>query len=184
VIDGVEGQLQHPALLAEYIRAYREERMRDAADAIRDRASLERRANEVKGQLSRLLDAYLKSVITIEAFEERSAPLNAERDDLAQRLAQTPRAPVIELHPQAVAEYERIASDLAGRLGALDLTEDRDTIDKFRSLIDRVVIHDTAEGGVEAEVIGRMSAVLGLPAGDVGGLMVAEEGFEPPTRGL
>jgi site-specific DNA recombinase len=184
VIEGVEAQLQHPALIAEYIRAYREERMRDAADAIRDRASLERRANEVKGQLSRLLDAYLKAVITIEAFEERSAPLNTERDDLAQRLAETPTAPVIELHPQAVAEYERIASDLAGRLGALDLTEDRDTIDKFRSLIDRVVIHDTPEGGVEAEVIGRMSAVLGLPAGDVGGLMVAEEGFEPPTRGL
>lgn len=106
----------------------------------------------------------------------QSAPLNAERDDLAQRLKAAPTTPVIELHPQAVAEYERFATDLAVRLATLDLTEDRETIDKFRTLIDRVVIHAAPDGGVEAEVVGRMSAVLGLPAGDVGGMMVSEEG--------
>lgn len=177
VIEGVEAQLDHPELLAEYIRTYREERMRDVAEAQRNRSMLERKHKQLQGQIGRMLDLYAKGDLSIELFETRALPMQDEWKALGDQLASMPQAPVIELHPQAIAEYQRTVTNLAERLAELDLQHDRESIDRFRSLIDRVIVHDTATGGVTVEVIGRMTAIIGRPAGDVGGSMVAEDRF-------
>ncbi len=184
VIDGVKGQLAHPQLLAEYVRAYREERMADAAKAAHGRADIERRLSKVAGQIERLVGALARGVLPVETVEAQVAPLEVERKRLAAELGMQPIAPVVELHPQAVADYLRIASHLADHLDEIDAAEDRELVNSFRAMIDHVVVEGKERGRVEVVVIGRLTALLGIGAGDLGGLMVAEEGFEPPTHGL
>ena len=38
--------------------------------------------------------------------------------------------------------------------------------------------------GIKIKVTGRIQSVIGVVPAHVGGVMVAEEGLEPPTRGL
>ena len=185
VIDRVAASLAHPDLIKAYVGAYRKERMRDAVEAQRSRVGLERRLSQVKGQSGRLVDLYTReTTMAVSTFEERHGPLETERLALERELSTVPVAPVIELHPQALAKYERVVDDLAGRLAVLDLAVDREAIDRFRDLIDHVTVLDAPNSGVIVETVGRLSALLGRPAGDVGGKVVAEEGLEPPTRGL
>jgi site-specific DNA recombinase len=61
----------------------------------------------------------------------------------------------------------------------------------MRDLVETVtVFRDSSKlGGVEVEIVGRHAALLGEKAYPTGvrgvwGKMVAEEGLEPPTRGL
>jgi site-specific DNA recombinase len=68
---------------------------------------------------------------------------------------------------------------------------DLDAAEAMMELIETVtVFRDTSRlGGVAVEIVGRLNALLGktaYPNGVKGvwGKMVAEDGFEPPTRGL
>ena len=63
--------------------------------------------------------------------------------------------------------------------------------DVLRDLIDTVTVRrdPSRKGGVEVEIAGRLTGLLGEKAfpnrvKGVWGRMVAEEGLEPPTRGL
>ena len=73
--------------------------------------------------------------------------------------------------------------DLCDTLRDLDPREDRELIEAFRALIDRIVITDAEDGTVFCEVIGLLGPLTD-DADSWGGSMVAEEGLEPPTRGL
>jgi site-specific DNA recombinase len=172
VIEGVELQLEHPDLLAAYVKAYRDERMRDAAEAVRTRSATERRHKQLKAEFGRLLDRYARGDLSVELFDERALPIQEQWKQLGAQLEAMPATPVIELHPQAVEKFRETVTYLSERMAALDLEGDRDVVDRFRSLIDSVVIRDTPGGGVEAEVIGRLTALVpGIP--DVGGRLVA-----------
>ncbi|HWJ86898.1 MAG TPA: recombinase family protein [Pelagibacterium sp.] len=184
IIEGLKTQLDNPALILEYVRTYREERMRDARQAVKQRGTLERRLASVKGQIERYVTAIGDASLPLDTIKERLGELVIQRDDLTAKLAEAPQAPVIELHPQAVERYRASIETLATRFSRPDQEFDTDAIAAFRDLIDHVVVHDGENGRVEAEVIGRLTAILGHPAGDWGGAMVAEEGLEPPTRGL
>ncbi len=68
---------------------------------------------------------------------------------------------------------------------------DSDGAEAMRDLVETVtVFRDTSRsGGVEVEIAGRLTALLGAPAYPNGvkgvwGKVVAEEGLEPPTQGL
>ncbi len=185
VLSGLQAQLAHPDLLAEYVRVYREERRDEAAKAARERSSTQRRHADLCGQMERLMSALARGVLPVEAVEAQYGPLMAERDRLAVQLADAGDAPpVVELHPHAVTQYRHAVENLAERLAGLDGWHDRELHDAFRALVAKVVVHDRAGGGVEAEVIGHLSALMGSAAETLGGRVVAEEGFEPPTQGL
>ncbi|WP_336801740.1 recombinase family protein [Kaistia sp. MMO-174] len=176
VIAGLRQQLAHPELLAEYVRAYREERRDEAAKAARERATVERRVADLTTQMERLMGALARGVLPVEAVESQYGPLMAERDRLAADLATIAMPDAVELHPHAVRQYKAAVENLAGRLSELDDRADAGAIEAFRALVDRVVVHDTQSGGVSAEVIGHLSALLGQGAEQLGGSMVAEEG--------
>lgn len=178
VISGLKGQLGHPELLAEYVRVYREERREEAARIARERTSLERRVSDLAGQMDRLMKAMARGVLPIEAVEAQYGPLKAEHERLSAELAEVAAAPGVELHPQAVAQYQRSVENLADRLNDLDDRTDAEAIAAFRALVDRVVVHDKPGGGVEVEVIGHLSALIGAPAEILGGRMVAEGRFQ------
>jgi site-specific DNA recombinase len=178
VVEGLRPQVEDPELMAAYVEAYREERMRLSAAARRDRGKLERRLARAEAAIGRQIDLYSRDeTMTFEQYKARKDPLEAERQLLLKQLAHVPPEPVIELHPQAVQSYRETMADLAERFGDLDPLADRETIGKFRSLIDHVVVRDTPTGGVEVEVIGSLTGLLGEPAGDWGGAMVAEARF-------
>ncbi|WP_425070058.1 recombinase family protein [Rhizobium tumorigenes] len=184
VIAGLRTQLQHPEALAEYVRVYREERRDENAKWIREKTAKERRLQSLEAQLSKMVHLYTTDLLSIEDFEAQNKPLQIERAELKADLAEMPSIPVIELHPQAYRQYQAALENLAGRLDELDPRLDADAIASFRALVDSVVIHDTPAGGVEAEVIGHLAALIGRDAELLGGRMVAGEGLEPPTRGL
>lgn len=184
VIAGLRSQLDAPELLAEYVKAYREERRDEAAKVARDRTGLERKLIDLDAQLDRLMQAMTRGILPIEVVEAQYTPLKAERDSLAAALDTTETSQIVELHPQAVTQYRKSVEDLAARLNDLDDRADAEAIKAFRALVSHVVVHDADGGGVKVEIIGHLSALIGHDAELLGGAVVAEEGFEPPTQGL
>ncbi|WP_107341094.1 recombinase family protein [Agrobacterium pusense] len=184
VINGLKEQLSAPEILVEYVRAYREERRLDADTAVRERASIERRVADIGGQLDRLMQAMTRGVLPIEAVEAQYGPLKAEKDALEKKLDAIPAAPIVELHPATITRYKNSIDALAERLTSLDRITDSEVHIAFRDLVDHVTVIDREDGGVEAEIVGHIAALVGSPAEMLGGRMVAGEGLEPPTRGL
>jgi site-specific DNA recombinase len=60
VLSGLKSELRHPAVIAEYVREYQEERKRLAAKAKGKRSHLERRLGEIDREIDRLVDAIAK----------------------------------------------------------------------------------------------------------------------------
>jgi len=177
VIEGLTTQLAHPEYLAEYVRVYREERRKESQRVSRDRGRIERRIIDLTGQMDRMMSLFARGVISADAIEAQYGPLETERKHLRGELADQDAPDVIELHPQAVSRYKAAVDDLAGHLSSLDARIDGGTIASFRTLVDSVVIHDAADGGVEAEVIGHLAALIGREAELLGGRVVAEDRF-------
>ena len=64
MLAGLEAEMQHPQVIAEYVRTYHEERKHLAADADDRRVRLERRLGELNRQIDRLVDAIAKGLAT------------------------------------------------------------------------------------------------------------------------
>jgi site-specific DNA recombinase len=62
VLSGLRKELQHPDLIAEYVRAYQAERQRLATAASRNVARLERRRGEIDREIARLVDGIAKGI--------------------------------------------------------------------------------------------------------------------------
>jgi hypothetical protein len=62
VLSGLRKELQHPDLIAEYVRTYHAERQRLAAAANRNIIRLERRRGEIDREVSRLVDGIAKGL--------------------------------------------------------------------------------------------------------------------------
>ncbi len=184
VISGLRAQLEHPEVLAEFVKAYREERRADADKATRERATVEKRLADVERQTDRLVQALARGTIPVEIIEKQLTPLQDEKRDLEARLAVSPAPPAIELHPVAVVRYREALENLSEHLNKIDPREDAEIHEVFRELVDSIVVHDTPGGGVNVEVVGHIAALVGKDAENWGGALVAEEGLEPPTRGL
>lgn len=66
-----------------------------------------------------------------------------------------------------------------------DPIEDRELIEAFRALIDRVILHDGTDGAVGCNVIGHISGLVVRDAVDPWRVsLVAREGLEPSTSRL
>jgi site-specific DNA recombinase len=64
--------MQHPVMLAEYVKTYREERLRLARRAVQDRSRIERRIDEVTHEIERVVDAIAKSLGDVELLGPRA----------------------------------------------------------------------------------------------------------------
>jgi site-specific DNA recombinase len=126
VLTGLKSEMQHPVMLAEYVKTYREERLRLARRAVQDRSRIERRIDEVTHEIERVVDAIAKGLGDVELLGPRSKALNQERKQLESQLANTQEPPnVVALHPQALKRYEmieRLQAALARGVNAGDRT--------------------------------------------------------------
>ena len=192
VLAGLKTELRHPHVIAEYVRTYHEERKRLCAEADVRRLRLEQRIGELRREIDRLVDAIAKGHGDPAVLGPRSTALNEERKQVMLELeAEAPTMDVVSLHPAVMARYEQQLSQLQEALSKGVRAGDLDAADAMRELIETVTVFRDASrlGGVAVEIVGRLNALLGetaYPNGVKGvwGKMVAEDGFEPPTRGL
>lgn len=189
VVEGLRGELRNPAVLAEFVREYHAERQRLAGRRCADRSRLERRVIAVAREAERVLDMLVNGVGDQARLSQRSKDLAAEEARLRVELAEAPAAPmVVVLHPRALERYESMLSRLQAALQAGVQSGDQEASAAIRDLVDTVTIRPDSHrrGGVEVEISGRLNALLGdeaYPNGrhSVCGIVVAGEGFEPPT---
>jgi site-specific DNA recombinase len=122
----------------------------------------------------------------------RSTALDEERKRIQAELdAAPPPTEVIALHPAVLARYEQQLANLQEAFSRGARAGDLECSEAIRDLVETVTVFrdPSRPGGVEVEIVGRLTALLGekaYPNGVKGvwGKMVAEEGLEPPTRGL
>src|SRR5258708_20095511 len=79
VLAGLENEMRHPQVIAEYVRTYHEERKRLSAKANAKRAHLELRLGELNREIDRLVDAIAKGHGNPAVFGPPSSLLNQER---------------------------------------------------------------------------------------------------------
>jgi site-specific DNA recombinase len=95
---------------------------------------------------------------------------------------------VIALHPAVLARYEKGLADLERGLTEGLRGGDQEGARALHELVETVTVFrgSSGPGSAEVEISGRLNALLGEKAypNRVWGKMVAEEGLEPPTRGL
>ena len=192
VLNGLRTEMRHPDVIAEYVRTYHKERKRLSLEADATRNRLERQLVELTADIDRLVDAIAKGHGDPAVLGPRSTKLAEERKHVRAELdAAPPPTVVIELHPAVLARYEQQLTNLQEALSRGARAGDLECSEAIRDLIENVtVFRDTSKpGGVEVEIVGQLTALLGekaYPNGvrGVWGKMVAEEGLEPPTRGL
>ena len=146
------------------------------------------------GFCERKLDALVESIFdgaNANTVNNKCLELEARKAELEKELA-TQDEPVPFLHPSLALRYQQQLESLSK---ALSEQESRgEAFEAIRALIDRVIITPTAKS-YSLAIEGDLAAILNLAGGeDMQGsqgqteiseiLLVAEEGLEPPTRGL
>jgi site-specific DNA recombinase len=192
VLAGLEAEMRHPSVIAEYVRTYHDERKRLSAKANARRAHLELRLGELNREIDRLVDAIAKGHGDPAVLGPRSSVLDEERKQVASELDGEPAVgDVISLHPAVLARYEQQLVHLQDALSKGVNAGDSEGAEAIRDLVETVtVFRDPSHpGGVTVEIVGRLNALLGEQAyphnvQGVWGKVVAREGLEPPTPGL
>jgi site-specific DNA recombinase len=114
VLAGVGAEMRHPSVIAEYVRAYHDERKRLLAKAW---AHLELRLGELGREIHRLVDAIAKRHGDPAVLGPRSSVLDEERKQVARELDDEPAVgDVIALHPAVLARYEQLLARLQDAL--------------------------------------------------------------------
>jgi site-specific DNA recombinase len=192
VLNALTTEMHHPEVIAEYVQTYHEERKRLAAEADAKRMHLERRLGELSRAIERLVDAIARGHGDPAVLGPQSTTLNEERKHLITELDRLPPpTDVIALHPALLARYEEQLTRLQEGLAKGIMAGDSESSEAMRDLVETVtVFRDPSRiGGIEVEIAGRLTALLGetaYPHGVKGvwGKVVAGSGLEPPTPGL
>ncbi|TNC16502.1 recombinase family protein [Methylobacterium terricola] len=191
VVSGMEEALRDRRLIDIYVSRYNEARRRLASGSGGERAKLESRLKALEAEHARLMSGYLKGFVTEADAAARLPTIKSEQATLEIELAQLSDTPnLLTIEENVVTSYLAQIKDLSGRLSDHARATDeasRHLVQTFRGLIETVtVLPGARRQGIEVEVKGRLTALVarGRPETLSGVLVVAEEGFEPPTQGL
>jgi hypothetical protein len=131
-----------------------------------------RRREEVAREIERVVDAIAKGVGDLAILGPGTFALRAEKDALDCELAEEP-APIIALHPAALARYEEQIRRLQETIRTWIKTGQAEAAQIIRELIESVTVRRPPDG-VEVEVKGRLNALLGEEAVPNGARAVGE----------
>ena len=191
VLSGLQQHLKAPHLLKAFAKSYEEERRKLASEKLRRRGRLERTLGQVQRAMDRLWAEYEAERISMDVAGPKLEDLHAQKKALEAEIAEAPaEEKVVGLHPAALREYERHVEQLQSVFAdgvSQDLSE---AADRIRRLVARVTLIPE-DDGFKIELQGRLALLMQAPnlypnmrIAASGGSMVAEEGLEPPTRGL
>jgi site-specific DNA recombinase len=187
VLAGLRDQLLSPEAVSVLVREYHLERDRRLKESGRARAALERRLAQAEAAVARLVDAIAEGGAEFAELRGALTKKVGERDRLRADVQELDAGPVIALHPHIAEAYRARVDRLTGRADAGEISEAEKA--EIRSLVEAVYVRP-APDGFEVELIGLLSSAIALATGrpprEAPGtaMMVAEEGLEPPTRGL
>lgn len=171
VIGALRRQLSNPALIQEYVKAYREERNRAEREARRKRSTLDRDYAKSKAEIQRIVGSIAKGMITEDEAGSLLAITRAEIARLEAELATADSVTnVIELHPQAVQRFKENIEALADILVVKDALPDLELIGTFRSLVESVTVRPRQAGEeYEVDIKGYLASLMGAEMSAVSG---------------
>jgi hypothetical protein len=106
VLSGLRREMQDPAVIREYVKAYVEERRRLASRVTKDRAGIERRLAAAQRDLDRAVKALIKGIVSEDEAERAIASTRVERDKLKAELTAAPVAEdAVALHSAALGGW-------------------------------------------------------------------------------
>ena len=190
VLGGIQQRLLAPELVEEALKAYEEERARLRKEALGNKKKLVRRRGAVQREIDACVRAVLDGLLS-DAIKQRLPELEQELAQLDRDLAALEDDnPLVEFHPQAAAAWKKRMEDLSGALKGIgpDKSQAREII---RDMVDRIELHPRlARGQFDIQLFGSLPGILNIMGGEnklgpkSAVQLVAEEGLEPPTRGL
>lgn len=189
VLSGLQERLLAPEIVSAVVKRYHDQRTLHRQSLEGSRAAAEARVDVLKEEIRRLVDALAAGADMAEirdAIAERKRALVAAEQALAEHEA----LPPIILHPQIVESYRRRIRMLGKAV--VEGERARKFLPVIRGLIEAITIHDdpSQPDNAKVEVTGSLAQVLAIATGQTAAIqprtvmMVAEEGLEPPTRGL
>ncbi|MGO7157141.1 recombinase family protein [Rhizobium leguminosarum] len=184
VIDRLREMFADTSIIDAYVEEYKAESKRIAAERRNSRGERERALADVQGRIARLIDQVSRGTIDEDDVAMMLPTLKAERERLKSNLASGEAlSNVIELKPKAVLKFREDVESLAEILKDRAAEPSAEMARAFREVVSSVIVYPRAAGeAYRYEIKGWLSSIAGPELSAV--LMVAEEGFEPPTQGL
>lgn len=165
VLDGLREDMLHPDAVSAYVREFHESRRQRSQEVAQQRAKLERRHREAAAKVERLIKAIADGGDEFVEIRAILTKARADRDAIAQQMADLEAFPVITLHPGIAEEYRKQVADLTEALDGHGEAQ-AEAIPKLRALIGTITVYP-AEGrrGVEVEATGQIANMLALATG-------------------
>lgn len=159
VLSGLQAELRQPDMLAEFTRAYHDERKRLAGTAGTRRRDLEREAEATQRKLDRVIACIVEGHGDAAVLGPQSTALHRQLAAIRAELAAIEDAPaVIALHAPGLARYCAYVDDLSGHLGAQPQSKAAHAV---RDLIETVTVWPgDALGAVRVRVRGKLAALV------------------------
>lgn len=198
VLDTLSYHLTEPDLLAAYAKAYQDKHRRLNSGKRARREEVTARISKLEDDNARLLDMLLEGQGTASAIDARMKHQEAERLSLLAELAALEEPDnVVELHPSSIRKAAEAITTIRALFGTHQIDGKSEAAQTIRAMMESVTVHHnpSSEKGLRIELKGRFSAFQEQKSPPVmagfqrvttlsGVTMVAEEGLEPPTRGL
>ena len=189
VLSGVKRHLLKPEFLAAFADEFEREMQKMQGASIEEHANLEIELRSVSQRIRRLVDAIADGTDS-PALREQLLELENQKLEFANRI-ESLKSPIVIEAPKTTGElFRRKVENLQESLNVDDETQ-HEAGSVLRSLIDSIVMHPGEKRGeIMIDVHGKPDIVFLMA--DRGSkltdhrmtTMVAEEGLEPPTRGL
>nr|WP_183982937.1 recombinase family protein [Sphingomonas jinjuensis] len=191
VLAGITEQLLKPEAVSHLVNRYHKASEAQMKEERKRSEALDRRIAMLDKAIERLVTAIAEGGIDFAEIREAMAARKAEREDLRRQRDELAATPVIAMNPHLVAEYRQRVRRLALMLGS-NTPNAHEVFARLRDLIGSVHLTPANDGAWSIELHTSLSGVIAMTTHDPGrqrrlGRMipvVAEEGLEPPTRGL
>lgn len=187
VLHGLQERLLAPDVVSAVVKRYHDRRADMRRQLQSSRFMVEQRIEQLQAEIRNLVNAIAAGMDlgeVREGLDARKADLKAAQAALAEHEA----LPAIILHPQIVETYRRRIRMLGQAIAGGEKA--RKFLPVIRSLVEAIIVTDDPNqpDNAKVEVLGSLSSVLALVSGQPAEprtiQVVAEEGLEPPTRGL
>jgi site-specific DNA recombinase len=188
ILNGLKERLLSQDMVTDFVEQVRIELKTKAKDQHSRTGSLNNEKTDIIRKIKKLVTVIEDGLFTPE-MKERMKALDKRRTEIEDELCSAPASPVVELIPNIHEVYRQKVENLRSTLDADDVTRS-EAIPLLHSLVDQIIIHKRpGRGQVAIELYGSLAKLISLAGGnadedDVMTMMVAEEGLEPPTRGL
>ena len=191
VLAGLEEQLLSPEAVSILVREFHLERERKLREGGRARAARERQLAKAVAAVERLVAAIADGGGEFAELRQALARKIEERDRARAELGEEDAVPVIVLHPQIVEAYRQHVRRITAAIAAGEPLSDQVKAD-IRGLVEAIHVTPAEAGGHAIEFTGSLESAVALATGrpaarrgaPLAVTVVAEEGLEPPTRGL